>query len=140
MMMPATCCLRADEIDMFKRIASWSVLLLLTLSGCATQREISFQSNIDPILHEKCQRCHLPPDGSGYLETGLNMASYDTLMQGTVFGPVIIPGDSKRSVLNKLVEGRAGEMMRMPHGDARKLSEQEIEEIKLWVKQGALNN
>ena len=47
-----------------------------------------------------------PPSGLGYIQTGLNMASYDTMMDGTVFAVVIIPDDSKRSVINKLVEGR----------------------------------
>ena len=61
-------------------------------------------------------------------------------MNGTVFGKVIIPGDSKRSVLNKLIEGRAGLMMRMPHGEAEKLTAEEVEVLKLWVDQGALNN
>lgn len=125
---------------MFKYIDRGAVFLLLTLCACATEKVVGFQTDINPILREKCQRCHLPPAGPGYVQTGLNMESYDTLMQGTVFGPVIIPGDNQRSVLNKLVEGRAGELMRMPHGDAKKLSEQEIDEIKLWVKQGALNN
>ena len=118
----------------------WFMLALLLISGCATQREISFQRDINPILHDKCQRCHLPPNGIGYVRTGLNMQSYDTLMKGTVFGAVIIPGDSKRSVINKLIEGRAGEMMRMPHGDTNKLNKEEIEYLKLWVNQGALNN
>ena len=58
------------------------------------------------------------------------MQSYDTLMKGTVFGTVIIPGDSKRSVINKLIEGRAGEVMRMPHGDVKKLTAEEIELLK----------
>jgi uncharacterized membrane protein len=115
-------------------------LSLFLLSGCATEQTIGFQSNIKPILKNKCHKCHLPPDGEGYLETGLNMESYNTLMNGNVYGEVIIPGDSKRSVLNKLVEGRAGEMMRMPHGDAKKLTAEEIEFFKLWVNQGALNN
>ena len=116
------------------------MLVLLLISGCATQREISFQRDINPILHDKCQRCHLPPNGIGYVRTGLNMQSYDTLMKGTMFGSVIIPGDSKRSVINKLIEGRAGEMMRMPHGDTKKLNTEEVEYLKLWVNQGALNN
>jgi len=116
------------------------IVLLLLISGCATQREISFQSDIDPILHDKCQQCHVPPNGIGYVKTGLNMQSYDTLMQGTLFGKVIIPGDSKRSVINKLVEGRAGESMRMPHGEAKKLTAEEVEDFRLWVDQGALNN
>jgi uncharacterized membrane protein len=139
-MIAAACYLQADDVAMFKRINRWCVFLLLTLSGCATEKVVSFQGDINPILREKCQRCHLPPAGPGYVETGLNMESYDTLMQGTVFGPVIIPGDSQRSVINKLIEGRAGEMMRMPHGDAKKLSQQEIDEIRVWVMQGALNN
>ena len=125
---------------LIKTIYLWITLSLFILSGCATEQVIGFQSNIKPILHNKCHKCHLPPDGEGYLETGLNMESYDTLMNGNVYGKVIIPGDSKRSVLNKLVEGRAGEMMRMPHGDAKKLTAEEIEFFKFWVNQGALNN
>jgi uncharacterized membrane protein len=117
-----------------------AIISLLLISGCATQQEISFKSDIDPILHDKCQQCHVPPNGIGYVRTGLNMQSYETLMQGTMFGAVIIPGDSKRSVINKLIEGRAGESMRMPHGDAKKLTAEEVEEFKLWVNQGALNN
>ena len=115
-------------------------LLLFLLSACATEPLVGFQSDIRPILHNKCQQCHIPPNGSGYVKTGMNMESYETLMQGTVYGAIIVPGDSKRSVFNKLVEGRAGNMMRMPHGDAEKLSAEEIEYLRLWVNQGALNN
>ena len=122
------------------RIYPLALILLFHISGCATQQTVSFQNDIDPILSDKCLRCHKPPDGAGYLRTGLNMESYDTLMKGTIFGTVIIPGDSKRSVINKLTEGRAGESMRMPHGDAKKLSTEEIELLNLWVNQGALNN
>ena len=68
------------------------------------------------------------------------MASYNSLLNGTKFGTIIIPGDSKRSVINKLVEGRAGESMRMPHGDAEKLTAEEIKVLRLWVNQGAQNN
>ncbi len=125
---------------MINQIYLWFALSLFILSGCATDRVVGFQSDINPILQKKCQQCHLPPDGAGYVRTGLNMESYDTLMHGTVFVEVIIPGDSKRSVLNKLVEGRAGEMMRMPHGEADKLTAEEVEFLKLWVNQGALNN
>ena len=117
-----------------------AIVSLFFISGCASQQVVSFQNDIDPILNEKCLQCHKPPDGVGYVQTGLDMQSYDSLMKGTIFGTVIIPGDSKRSVINKLTEGRAGEMMRMPHGDAKKLTSTEIELLKIWVDQGALNN
>lgn len=125
---------------MINHTTLWLALSLVILSSCATNQMIGFKNDINPILRNKCQKCHLPPDGEGYIETGLNMESYDTLMNGNVYGKVIIPGDSKRSVLNKLVEGRSGEMMRMPHGGAKKLAAEEIEFFKLWVNQGALNN
>ena len=125
---------------MINHTTLWLALSLVILSGCATNQMIGFKNDINPILRNKCQKCHLPPDGEGYIETGLNMESHDTLMNGNLYGKVIIPGDSKRSVLNKLVEGRAGEMMRMPHGDAKKLTAEEVEFFKLWVNQGALNN
>lgn len=116
------------------------IFSLFMISACATEPLIGFQSDIRPILQNKCQQCHLPPNGSGYVKTGMNMTSYASLMKGTVYGSVIIPGDSKRSVINKLVEGRAGSMMRMPHGEAEKLTAEEIEYLRLWVNQGALNN
>ena len=122
------------------RIYPCAMLSLFLISGCATQRVVSFQNDIDPILNEKCLQCHKPPDGVGYIRTGLDMETYDALMKGTIFGTVIIPGDSKRSVINKLTEGRAGELMRMPHGDAAKLTKEEVELLNLWVNQGALNN
>ena len=117
-----------------------TLLTSMVIAGCATQSTVSFQDDIAPILDSKCLRCHTEPDGMGYVRSGLNVESYDSLMQGTMFGAVIIPGDSKRSVINKLIEGRAGEVMRMPHGDAKKLTAVEVELMKRWVDQGALNN
>lgn len=122
------------------RMYQLTTLSLIFISGCASQRVVSFQSDIDPILNEKCLHCHKSPNGVGYVQTGLEMVSYDSLMKGTIFGTVIVPGDSKRSVINKVIEGRAGEMMRMPHGDAKKLTTEEIELLKIWVDQGAMNN
>jgi uncharacterized membrane protein len=58
-------------------------------------------------------------------------------MAGTYYGEVIIPGDSRRSILNKLVEGRAGKAMLMPHDSNSSLTDAEIETLRLWVEQGA---
>ena len=68
------------------------------------------------------------------------MDSYDSLMQGTVYGPIIVAGDSRRSVFNMLVEGRAGKLQRMPHNEAQGLSDEQIETLKNWVNQGARDN
>jgi uncharacterized membrane protein len=115
-------------------------LILVLLAGCATGRSVGYRSEVYPLLKQKCFRCHTPPDGEGYLKTGLNMQSYESLMAGTYYGAVIVPGDSKRSILNKLVEGRAGKAMLMPHDNDSTLTDDEIEALRLWVEQGAEYN
>ena len=116
------------------------IMFSLTLNGCAIEPTVSYQSDIYPILKDNCLQCHISPNGVGFLKTGLNMASYESLMHGTIYGPVIVPGDSRRSILNKLVEGRAGNYMRKPHDKKEPLTEEEIEALKLWVNQEAKNN
>ena len=64
------------------------------------------------------------------------MESYESLMEGTIYGPVIVPGDSRHSIFNMLVEGRLDASMRTPHP----LTAKEIETLRLWGDQGAVNN
>ena len=68
------------------------------------------------------------------------METYHALMQGTRYGPVIVPGESRHSILNMLVEGRADASLRMPHGQDEPLLDKEIEMLRLWVDQGARDN
>ena len=111
----------------------------LLTAGCATQ-QVSYRNDVVPILESRCTKCHVPPDGIGYKTTGLSMDSYQSLMQGTDYGPVVVAGDSRRSILNMLVEGRAGQQQRMPHNEKDGLSESQIETLRNWVNQGALDN
>jgi hypothetical protein len=118
-----------------------SVFLLATfLAGCATGNRISYRQEVYPILENNCFACHTPPQGAGYVKTGLNLETYETLMHGTRYGPVVIPDNSRHSILNMLVEGRVDASMRMPHNRDQPLSAREIEILHLWVDQGAKNN
>ena len=114
--------------------------LLIICAGCQIHPQVSFRSDVYPILEKNCVDCHTPPRGKGYRESGLNMDDYESLMKGTVFGPVILPGDSRKSILNMLVEGRADSSMRMPHNADEPLTEDEIRILHLWVAQGAHDN
>jgi hypothetical protein len=97
----------------------------LQLVSCATQHP-GCQPDIAPVLQSTCVVCHKAPDGSGYRATGLQLDSYQALMQGTVYGPIVVAGDSRRSILNMLVEGRAGKLQQMPHTERKVLSEEQI--------------
>lgn len=116
-----------------------TIVNTLLISSCATQ-QVSYQDDVVPILDSRCIKCHVSPDGIGYKATGLEMDSYESLMQGTVYGPVIVAGDSRRSIMNMLVEGRAGKLQRMPHNGDKALSDEQIETLKNWVNEGAVNN
>jgi hypothetical protein len=120
------------------------LLAIVLAAGCRTSavskmEPVSFHRDVYPILQANCHQCHLPPDGEGYRMTGLNMQTYADLMRGTRYGPVVIPGDSRHSILTMLVEGRADPSMRMPH-DKAPLGYQDIEILDRWIDQGAQNN
>lgn len=117
-------------------VSSRGIIIVFTLSGCVNQQGISYQKDVAPIITAKCIECHTPPEGIGYRKTGLSMESFETLMKGTIFGPVVLPGDSRHSVLNMVIEGRLNASMRAPYP----LTEEEITILRLWVDQGAKNN
>jgi hypothetical protein len=69
--------------------------ILLLISGCGKEeRMVRFRSDVQPILRSKCIECHISPDGEGFVKTGLSMATYTDLMRGTIYGAVVVRGDS----------------------------------------------
>ena len=130
--------------NIMSRFASHGLIILATsalLFGCTGEQHekvVSFKTDVQPILKENCTECHLP-GGRGTLKSGLDMSSYDALMKGTKFGPVVNPGNSLTSALNMLVEGRADPSIKMPH-HKDPLPAEKAEILKKWVDQGAKNN
>jgi uncharacterized membrane protein len=114
--------------------------IVANIGGCAKEspKEISFSRQIQPIIQARCIECHAP-GGQGFQASGLSMQSYDTLMKGTKFGPVIKPGDSVSSTLIRLIEGKADPSIKMPHGK-EPLTDEQISLFKQWINQGAKNN
>lgn len=76
--------------------------------------EVSFKRMVQPILHDYCINCH-EPGGKGYEKSGLDLTSYQGLMKGTVFGKVVIPGNSDTSTFTKLLTG-TNNGLKMPMG------------------------
>ncbi len=127
---------------MIRRCATWIPILalgLLAASGCERSQAVSYKNDVVPILDKYCKSCHVPGQ-AGYVVSGFELESYESLMEGTQFGPVVLPGDPLTSVLVMLIEGRVDPALRMPHGDAQKPTDAEILTIRRWVEQGAKNN
>lgn len=109
----------------------------VALLGCA-EREVSFSKDVMPILKESCFECHTP-GGKGVTESGLLLDSYENVMKGTKFGPIVRPGDGLSSPFNQVVEGRVDKSIRMPHGH-KQIPEAQVKTLRAWVDQGAKNN
>jgi hypothetical protein len=54
------------------------------------------------------------------------MKSYETLMEGSIYGPAIVPGNSRSSPLNMLVEGRVGNLSRVMRNMHKPITDHEI--------------
>jgi len=116
-----------------------AAVALLVLAGRGQAPDVSYAKDVSPILDKHCKSCHVAGQ-AGYVVSGFELASYETLMKGTQYGPVVLPGDPLTSVLVMLIEGRADPSLKMPHGNAKPLDPAEIATIRKWVEQGAKNN
>jgi Planctomycete cytochrome C len=104
--------------------------------ACAQQAQISYADDIVPIFKGWCVSCH-QPGGQGYTASGLDLTSYDGLMKGTKFGPMVLPGQPDSSNLVVLIEGKA--KLQMPYGH-KSLPSCLQQNIWTWIFQGAKNN
>ena len=99
---------------------------------------VSFSEDVLPLLKFKCPVCHLP-GGEGYDKSGFDISSYETLMKGTKFGPMVISGDPESSNLMRLLDWRVSPEIRMPHGK-KQMSICDRDLIRAWIVDGAKNN
>ena len=104
--------------------------------ACAQQSHMSYAEDIAPIFRGWCVSCH-QPGGEGYNASGLDLTSYDGVMKGTKFGPMVIPGHPDASNLIVLIEGQA--KLRMPFGH-KPLPNCLQQNIWSWIFEGAKNN
>ena len=91
---------------------------------------ISFSGQVLRLFEARCQQCH----GAGRAEAGLSLATHATLMTGSSYGPVVIPGSADTSRLVEVIV--SGDM---PPG-GRKLTDSEIQTVSDWIDAGAPDN
>jgi uncharacterized membrane protein len=101
-----------------------------THAASRTEVNVSYANDVQPIFESRCAKCHMGEQVS----EGLHMDTYETLMQGSDNGHVIVPGNASDSLLvQKIVSGK------MPKRGP-KLTPVQIQTITDWVNAGALNN
>lgn len=130
-------------------VATAAVVVVIGLSGCqyttidnssivAPPGPVSYSNDVLPVLMKGCDGfgCHF-----GYEASGVELSSYDYTVAsiGTQYGSLVVkPGDGASSPLvDKLLPNpEFGQLM--PIGIA--LTASEINIIKTWIDEGALDN
>lgn len=125
---------------MRRMIALVAAAIALGAAGSATAKEevVSYSEDIRPIIQGRCIECH-QKGGPGTEASGLDLSTYEGLMKGTKFGPMITPGEPETSSLLRLIDHKVDPSIRMPHGK-KKLSQCDRDAFRLWIRQGAKNN
>ncbi len=118
-----------------------SAAVAAMMAGCSAeppQPQVSFKTSVKPIIDQVCAECHLE-GGKGAEKSGFRVDTYESLMKGTHYGPVIVAGNPLSSSFYRLVSGKVDPSIAMPHGKEA-LADAQIKSIELWIEQGAKNN
>jgi hypothetical protein len=118
-----------------------SLLIVVGIAACDKEApigKVTYVTDVEPIVQQHCLECHVVGK-EGAEKSGYLMDSYEAVMKGTKFGPVIVPHSSESSSLYLLVAGKADPSINMPHGKAP-LSEKQITTIQNWIDGGAVKD
>ncbi len=94
-------------------------------------KELTFAADIQPIIVERCQKCHVNKSRSKF-----SLADLESTMAGGKSGVDVIPGDADKSRMYLLVADKdKSKKIMPPKGD--RLAPMQIATIKLWINGGA---
>jgi hypothetical protein len=111
-------------------LVSAYAVILSGSTGAAPATEVSYANDVYPILESRCATCHM----GEFVSEGLDMNTYESLLEGSQNGPVIVPGDAGDSLLvEKISKGK------MPKRGP-KLTPAQIQTITDWINAGAPKN
>jgi uncharacterized membrane protein len=124
---------------MIMRFSAIVVLVGLFIIGCG-KKEVSYRTQIQPILDNRCVSCHRPERASKQVV----LTSYEYVMNAKATNlkkPIVVPGNLTESWLY-LRSGTDQPHFRMPPDTSTitPLSKDEVELVGKWILHGAKNN
>ena len=112
--------------------------LMAVAADPTSETKTSYHKDIRPIFQASCHGCHQPAKAKGdYV-----MTEFEALLKGgesRADDPAIVPGKPDESLLVLVITPRDGEA-EMPGGDKPPLHDSEIEKIRNWISQGAVDD
>jgi hypothetical protein len=125
--------------------AAGGLALIFASPARAADAPIDFSSQIQPILKNSCVKCHSLDNPRKTASGGLRLDDKDAALKGGKVGSDIVPGDSTKSLMYKLLLGpttvngkHIDAMPKASRGQQPKpLTKDQIDLIKNWIDQGA---
>src|SRR5262249_42816073 len=94
--------------------------------------KVDFAKDIQPIFEKNCYECH----GAEKDKSGLRLHEKSAALKGGDNGKLLIPGDSKNSLLIHVVEGTDPNIAKMPQ-KRDPLTTDQIKVLRTWIDEGA---
>jgi len=92
--------------------------------------KVSYERDVKPLLVARCYACH----ANGTRLGGFQIDSREAVLTGGQTHPVVVPGDSRKSYLIKLVAGEVhGKIMPVK---GPRLTAKEVGVLRAWIDQG----
>lgn len=100
---------------------------------------VHFSTDVLPILTARCWTCHPPMGGMDLSATEAYNNLVNTVSMGYAPAVRVVPGDPDASVFWNKINFTNVYGIGMPP-DGTMLSPEELDKIKAWIEQGALDN
>jgi cytochrome c553 len=110
-------------------LLGWLALLAHAQPQTPTPTEQQFRTRVAPVLAQNCLQCHNPKKSRG----SLDLSSRAAMLEGGEHGPVIVPGDARKSLLYHMI---AGPKPRMPQ-QREPLAADAVADVARWIDAGA---
>jgi len=94
----------------------------------AVPARVTFATDVFPILHAKCVRCH----GEKTRKADLDLRTAAGLLKGGESGAVVVPGRPDKSLVFERVRDGT-----MPPGGKDRLNAADVEAVRRWIESGA---
>ena len=99
----------------------------------ATGKEkVSFVKQVAPTLATLCAGCHGARNGRG----GFSVNTFETVLQGSDSGRVVLPGNPEASIIWRRVAALDKDKQKMPPGN-RRITREFYNSLKTWIEEGA---
>lgn len=99
--------------------------------SAAAVAETTFRDHVRPILRGECMQCHNADKAKG----GLDLSTYESLLQGGSAGEIVVPGDPDGSRLLQTMAHTSEPFMPQ---NASKRPDDELDTVKRWIAEGLL--